>query len=567
MNIHYNNSTDRLYNNEVGFETISEPIITDGSEELLRIFNRHVTNEEHVAVAICSSKTAFESPFSDESFVSSIVSAFDPADDIPISREQIGYDATKNREFYKNDSDESVLLRHGFSFSYKKIGDIYYRLAFDESLQSRDTGICSTFRELVNSDVTVNFDDGFFCLFVFRYNPDAGYFNLVENYILNYDINKKIGSTSYAQILRAVNESSPNIWVTLNSYLDTEDPAVMSDTQDFNTNGTTILSWVLRNDYATKNLGIDYTTNDSRLWDAYEEIYEKYTDASYQTNIRYILPVYRYTQTESLDMNFSSSLANTRKNCISVMSTWDNTALKTMTNDTEKIGYVLSELGTGTRTSSVYTEKNSYTYCYDNIKYQPDPFTNTNRWIPLAGDIAGILDSYDKTVNPYDPPAGYSTTRIQNIIKMAYDLRDVKLKNSLAANSINLINKDENGQWMLFDMQTNISGDSLFRKMPVRRVINESKRIIQRLVKPVFFSANDSDTRNTLSRNITLELNRLGGIAEVQVICDGRNNTTADENTGVLNIDVLVVPQNYVRVIYLKIYVTKNNIGVTEQEI
>jgi phage tail sheath protein FI len=120
---------------------------------------------------------------------------------------------------------------------------------------------------------------------------------------------------------------------------------------------------------------------------------------------------------------------------------------------------------------------------------------------------------------------------------------------------------------MLFDMQTNVAGDTSFRRMSVRRVVNESKRIITRLTRPVFFTANDSETRLTLTRNITTELNRLGGISSLQVICDERNNSDADQNAGVLNIDVLMVPTNYVRVIYLKIYVTKNKIGVAEQEI
>jgi hypothetical protein len=564
-----NNPELKLFNNEVGFETISEPIIVAGSGDLLKIFNRHVTNDEKVAVAICTSKTVFGQPFSNESFVATadVAGGYLPSYNLPIRRIQIGFDSSKNREFYLDPDANQISLNHGFRFSYKTINTTNYRLAFDETLQDRETGLCVTFRDLMNSDVDVNFDDGFFCLFVFRYNDDSGYFNLVENYVLNFDVNKKIGGTSYAQILRSVNETSPNIWVTIDTNLDVTDPTVMEDTQTLVTNDTTILSNVIRNDYETKSLAIDYTFNDSYLYDAYEEIFTKYSDPAYQQNIRYILPVYRYTLNDVLDMNFSSTLANTRKNCISVMSTWDISQLKLLTTDADKVAYVNSQLGTGSRNSTYFSEKNSYTFCYDNMKYQPDPYTNTNRWVPIAGDVAGILDAFDKTVNTYDPPAGYSTVRFKNVIKMAYDLKDAKLKNLLANNSVNLINKDENGQWMLFDMQTNVAGDTSFRRMSVRRVVNESKRIITRLTRPVFFTANDSETRLTLTRNITTELNRLGGISSLQVICDERNNSDADQNAGVLNIDVLMVPTNYVRVIYLKIYVTKNNIGVAEQEI
>jgi phage tail sheath protein FI len=149
-----------------------------------------------------------------------------------------------------------------------------------------------------------------------------------------------------------------------------------------------------------------------------------------------------------------------------------------------------------------------------------------------------------------------------------YDIKDVRLKDRLANESINFISRDENGTYMLFDMLTNISEDSLFKKLSVRRMTNEVKRIIQNISKNVFFNINDQKMRHTIVQKINKELSRIGGIDQYDAICDERNNTDTDTNSGVLNVDLFIVPQNYIRVINLKINLSKNSINsIVELEV
>jgi hypothetical protein len=564
-----NENASELYNNEVGVETISE-IVHNPLSTILQIFNRHVTNTEHVAVSVCSSVTAFNSSFSIEQMqlAAGSLAGWTPSNNVPIGRNNILFDVSVEKEMYIEPDDSWRVLKHGFDFDYKKIGNDWYRLAFDESLQDRDTGECITFRQLFNSDVEVKFSDGYFLVAVFKYNTVNRVFNLVESYLLNYDVNKKIGNVSYGQVQRAINETSPNIWLSINSGLALDDEEIVSACLTNSTNNETILNTVIRNDYPTKQSALRYEMLTAETNAAFEDLRVRFSDPSYYPNLRYFLPVVRKNNDGSLNLDFASDLVNARKNCTTFMTIWDETTPKLMRNDSDKINYVLGELGTGTRTGTAFRSKNSYTMCYDNMKYQVDEFNNTNRWIPLAGDIAGIVDAFDKTYNAYDVPAGYATKRIQNIIKMLYDLKDSKLKDKLASNSVNIINKDESGQWMLFDMQTNVSGGTAFRKMNVRRVVIECKRIVSELAKTIFFATNDSTTRVGIVRDLQSSLRSIGGLESFRVICDDSNNTDADESQGTINIDLMLVPVGYVRVINLKIYLTKNSLGgITEQEI
>lgn len=556
-----------LYNNEVGFETISEI----DPENIISIFNRHISNDENVAVAICSSYSQFIQPFSNEIVYISESDVINYNGFEPIQTKNIYYVLDKEKEFFLDFNSTPKILNHGFSFDFKSVGDYWYRMAFDETLQDRDTGICVTFKDLINSDVSVKFSDGFFVLCVFKYNTDSRVFNMVESYILNYDINKKVGGVSYSQILRSVNESSPNIWVAINRNLNSDDEETISRVNTINTNSSTILSNVIRNDYPTKQMNIKYEQNTVSHLSAFDELFNRYSDPYYSVGTRYFLPVVRLNSDSdgSTNLDFSSDLVNSRKNCMTAMTIWDDSQVKLLRNDSDKVNYVLGEMSASSpRVGTAFSNKNSFTVCYDNMKYQTDVFNNRNRWIPLAGDVIGIIDAYDKSINAYDVPAGYQTTRFKNTIKMLYDLKDPKLKNKLATASINIVTKDEAGEWMLFDMQTNITGNSEFRKLNVRRAVIEVKRIIQSYSKTLFFGQNDSTMKTSITRDLNSQIRLIGGLESFRVICDSSNNSSDDENSGIINIDILLVPVNYIRIINIRITLTKNSIGgIVEQEI
>jgi len=563
-------NTNDLYNNNIGRETISDFTFAN-SLHTLQIFNRYVSNEEKIAIAICSNTTQFNQPFSDEKIYyttnESPLITYDSTADIPISKTNIFFSTSREKEYYVEGGVDKI-LNHGFKFDYKLIGSYNYRMAFDPSLQDYENGECITFKQLFNSDITVDFNDGYFLLAIFKYNPETLVFNLLDQYVLNYNVKKKIGDFSYAQIQNLINETNPNIWISINSTLNFENNSTYDRVQTINTNSDTILSNVIRNDYRTKQMNIEYETNTYEMNSSILEIYNMYSDFNYGTNIRYILPIVKINQNDSLNLETASDLALVRKNCLSVMSIWNETDLKAQRTDLAKINIISEYLGTSSRNNTQFTNKNSYTVCYDNIKYQNDIYNIKNRWIPIAGDIVGIIDSFDKSFNAYDVPAGYNTTRFKNVIKMMYELKDVKLKNKLANESINIIIKDDNGEWILFDMLTNISGDLMVKKLNVRRLVLEIKKIIQRTTKSVFFGLNDVVQRSNLVLQINKELSTITGLQDFKVICDTSNNGQDELNSNILNIDLFLQPRNYIRVINLRINLTKNNLNsITEIEI
>ena len=106
-------------------------------------------------------------------------------------------------------------------------------------------------------------------------------------------------------------------------------------------------------------------------------------------------------------------VAEDRKDCVVCVSPEYNTVARGISNPETITDNLI------TWRESVYSS--SYAIMDGNFKYQYDPYADTYRWLPLSGDIGGLMARTDENFKPWFSPAGAVRGVIKNVVKLAYN--------------------------------------------------------------------------------------------------------------------------------------------------
>lgn len=170
----------------------------------------------------------------------------------------------------------------------------------------------------------------------------------------------------------------------------------------------------------------------------------------------------------------------------------------------------------------------SYTFIDGNYKYQYDKYNDVNRWVPLAGDIAGLCVYTDSVAQPWMSPAGYNRGQIRNCIKLAIEPK-TSHRDSLYQVQINPVTGFSGGSgFVLFGDKTATTVPSPFDRINVRRLFNMIKKDIGDNAKYKLFENNDDFTRSSFRMDTgqyMSNIRALGGCYDYRVVCDTTNNT------------------------------------------
>lgn len=178
-----------------------------------------------------------------------------------------------------------------------------------------------------------------------------------------------------------------------------------------------------------------------------------------------------------------------------------------------------------------------------NFKYQYDKYNDINRWVPLAGDIAGLCARTDNVAQPWMSPAGYVRGQILNCIKLAIEPKQA-MRDELYQLAINPVCGFAGGDgFVLFGDKTATQVPSPFDRINVRRLFNMLKKNIGDTSKYKIFENNDNFTRASFRMEVSQYLDgirALGGCYDFRVVCDTSNNTPSviDRNEFVASIYV-----------------------------
>lgn len=100
---------------------------------------------------------------------------------------------------------------------------------------------------------------------------------------------------------------------------------------------------------------------------------------------------------------------------------------------------------------------------------------------------------------------------------------------------------------------------SALREVGIRRMLIQVRRSVAAAVRYGLFERNDDVTRNRIKSLIEpflLQVQAKYGIRAFEVVCDSTNNTERDIETGVLNIDVYILPHHSIQRIFLNFILT-----------
>ena len=215
-----------------------------------------------------------------------------------------------------------------------------------------------------------------------------------------------------------------------------------------------------------------------------------------------------------------------------------------------------------------YSPITSTTYAvFDSgYKYMYDRFSDTFRYVPLNGDIAGTCARNDLTQFPWFSPAGNSRGAILNAVKLAYNPSKLQ-RDTLYSNRVNPIIFQPGDGIILFGDKTGFGKSSAFDRINVRRLFIYLEDAISAAARDQLFEFNDEITRTNFVNIVEpflRDTQAKRGIFDYVVICDETNNTASVIDNNEFVADIFIKPARSINFIGLTFVATRTGVSFEE---
>jgi len=238
-------------------------------------------------------------------------------------------------------------------------------------------------------------------------------------------------------------------------------------------------------------------------------------------------------------------------------------------------GFTLNNVSTSTSTVAdaksardEFQSSNSYMSLDSGYKYTYDNRNDIGRWIPLNGDVAGIVAKTSTTNDPWWSPAGLNRGRINNIIKLSLNPTRQE-RDELYGSQINPVVIFQGEGAVLFGDKTLESRPSAFDRIQIRRLFNALEKQIATAAKLQLFEFNDAFTQQSFKNLIEPFLRNVQarrGIESFSVTCDITNNPSDVAEQGRFVADIFIKPLNSITVIQLN-FTAQSNTAVFNENV
>ena len=255
--------------------------------------------------------------------------------------------------------------------------------------------------------------------------------------------------------------------------------------------------------------------------------------------------------------NYLISIAEQRQDCLAVIS--------------PHRADVVNVTNTTTQTSNLIEffnplSSSSYAVFDSGYKYMYDRFSNTFRYVPLNGDMAGLCARNDINNFPWYSPAGTTRGVILNAVKLAYNPSKTQ-RDVLYSNRINPIIFSPGSGIILFGDKTGLAKASAFDRINVRRLFVYLENAISQAAKDALFEFNDEITRTNFVNTVEpflRDVQSKRGIFDYIVVCDQTNNTAAVIDNNEFIADIYIKPARSINYIGLNFVATKTGVNFEE---
>lgn len=323
---------------------------------------------------------------------------------------------------------------------------------------------------------------------------------------------------------------------------------------------------VIGNKKYTLSRGTDYTSDLNSYGINLEDIISAYSafENAEQYPINYIIngPSDGASIFEAQSKaNYVISIAETRKDCIAVVSTYEKDIINktnSITNSTDQTQKIVNFFN-GVTSSSYAVFDSGYKYTYDR-------YNNRFTYLACNSDVAGLMARSSINQFPWVSPAGASRGVLNNAIKLAYNPTEAQ-RDILYTNRINPIIAAPGQGIILYGDKTASASVSAFDRINVRRLFLTIKRTIERAARSQLFEFNDAITRNSFINIVDPYLSDIRskrGITDYLVVCDETNNTPDIIDSNQFRADIFIQPARVINFINLTFVATRTGVSFSE---
>lgn len=306
--------------------------------------------------------------------------------------------------------------------------------------------------------------------------------------------------------------------------------------------------------------GVDYTENNGMQADlsGLSAAYDIFANVS-DVNIDFLIygPGLGTLEESQAKANKLISLAETRKDCMAVISPWAE-AVVNQANAEDQTQNIIT----------FFTSLNSSSYAvFDcGYKFTYDRFNNKFRYIPCNADVAGIMARTGLNSYPWFSPAGQQRGVLNNAIKLAYNPSKAQ-RDALYQVRINPIINQPGIGVLLYGDRTALGYSSAFDRINVRRLFLTIEQALQKAAQAQLFEFNDQITRSNFVNIVDPYLRDVQakrGLFDFRVICDESNNTPDVIDNNEFRADIFLKPNRSINYITLTFVATRTGVSFEE---
>jgi hypothetical protein len=260
------------------------------------------------------------------------------------------------------------------------------------------------------------------------------------------------------------------------------------------------------------------------------------------------------------------SVAELRKDAVAFISPYRGAAITDTASQVEVTINSAADITENVLSFYAPITSSSYAVFDSGYKYMYDRFSNTFRYVPLNGDIAGLCARNDINNFAWYSPAGTSRGAILNAIKLPYNPTKAQ-RDKLYSNRINPVIFSPGAGIILFGDRTGLGKASAFDRINVRRLFIYLENAISQAAKDQLFEFNDEITRTNFVNTIEpflRDVQAKRGIFDYVVICDETNNTAAVIDNNEFVADIYIKPARSINFIGLNFIATKTGVDFEE---
>ena len=253
-----------------------------------------------------------------------------------------------------------------------------------------------------------------------------------------------------------------------------------------------------------------------------------------------------------------NNIAEKRKDCIAIFSP-------------ESADVVNNDAFVGAEVEDIINFRNglpstSYAILDSGYKYMYDKFNDVFRYVPLNGDVGGLIVRSADIRDPWYSPAGFNRGQIKGVVKLPYNPRKAE-RDLLYKKGINPVVTFPGEGTILFGDKTLLSKPSAFDRINVRRLFIVLEKAISTAAKFTLFEFNDDFTRSQF-RNLVepflRDVQGRRGIFDFRVVCDETNNTPEVIDRNEFIGDIFIKPARSINFIQLNFVAVRTGVDFEE---